>query len=92
MKSKAEYTLYYWSVPFRGQFIRAILSYANKTYEEPDDKAIADLMDLVPGKQPYPFMGPPLLVDDEDGSTLAQMPAIAFCGGQIERSLRSVAK
>ena len=25
------YELYYWSVPFRGQFVRAVLAYAGKT-------------------------------------------------------------
>lgn len=78
MNSKPPYTLYYWSLPFRGQFIRAILSYAGQAYDEPDDKAISALMKLAPDKQPYPFMGPPFLVDHEDGSTLAQMPAIAL--------------
>ena len=26
----SDYDLYYWSVPFRGQFVRAVLAYAGK--------------------------------------------------------------
>jgi len=26
-----DYELYYWSVPFRGQFVRAVLAYAGKS-------------------------------------------------------------
>lgn len=87
MTSKTDFTLYYWSVPFRGQFIRAILAYAGQTVEEPDDHAIGKIMGQPPAGQPYPFMGPPVLVDHADGSTLAQMPAIALYLGEKLRLL-----
>ena len=75
----ADYTLYYWQVPFRGQFIRAILAHAGKTWEEGDVEAI---MALPPAEQPVPFMGPPVLVDGGNGFQLAEMPAIAFYLGE----------
>jgi len=39
-----DYKLYYWSVPFRGQFVRAILAYAGKSWTESGDAAISTLM------------------------------------------------
>ena len=41
----ADYDLYYWSVPFRGQFVRAVLAYAGKTWTEGGDAAIVKLME-----------------------------------------------
>lgn len=76
----ADYTLYYWPVPFRGQFIRAILAYAGKTWDEPDD--VAEQMAAPPGQQLIPHMGPPVLVDNSSGFKLAEMPAIAFYLGE----------
>ena len=71
-----DYTLYYWPVPFRGQFIRAILAHAGKTWDEPDD--VGALTGADPARQPVPFMGPPVLIDKASGFKLSQMPAIAF--------------
>jgi glutathione S-transferase len=39
------YDLHYWSVPFRGQFVRAVLAYAGQEWSEAGDDAIAKLMD-----------------------------------------------
>ena len=75
----ADYTLYYWPVPFRGQFIRAILAHAGKTWEESDVEA---LMALPPSKQPVPFMGPPVLIDQSTDFALSEMPAIALYLGE----------
>jgi len=75
-----DYTLIYWPVPFRGQFIRAILAHAGKTWNESDD--VAALTSAPPDKQPVPFMGPPVLVDESTGFTLSEMPAIAFYLGE----------
>jgi glutathione S-transferase len=33
----SDYVFYYWSVPFRGQFVRAVLAYAGKTWTEGGD-------------------------------------------------------
>lgn len=34
------YTLYYWSAPFRGQFVRAVLAFAGKGWTEAGDDVI----------------------------------------------------
>ena|SRR5690606_8587791 len=73
----ADYDLYYWPVPFRGHFVRAILAYAGKTWTEHDADAIDDLMLAPPQEQPVPFKGPPVLIDKASGFALSQMPAIA---------------
>ena len=75
----ADYTLYYWPVPFRGQFIRAVLAHAGKTWEEGDVEA---LMAMPPAKQPVPFMGPPVLIDPRTDFALSEMPAIALYLGE----------
>ena len=74
----ADYDLYYWPVPFRGQFIRAILAYAEKSWDEHDSGEIGQLMSLEPEDQPIAFMGPPVLTDVKSGFTISQMPAIAM--------------
>jgi hypothetical protein len=70
----SDYTLYYWPMPFRGQFIRAILAYAGKSWDEPDAD-VAQVMEAAPDQQPVPFMGPPMLVTEKTGFALAEMPA-----------------
>ena len=40
----SDYELYYWSVPFRGQFVRAVLAFAGKSWTERGDGAISKLM------------------------------------------------
>jgi glutathione S-transferase len=55
----SDYDLYYWSVPFRGQFVRAVLAYAGKTCTEAGDTTISELMEGPVKKMPVPFMGPP---------------------------------
>ncbi len=78
----SDYDLYYWSVPFRGQFVRAILAYAGKTWTEGGDAAISRLIGGAVGDMPVPFMGPPLLVDRKTDFALAEMPAIIFYLGE----------
>ena len=78
----SDYDLYYWSVPFRGQFVRAILTHAGKTWTERGDAAIAKLMEMPARKMPVPFMGPPLLVDKKTKFAIAQMPAIILYLGE----------
>ena len=77
-----DYELHYWQMPFRGQFIRAILAWAGQRWDESDDGAIGRLMDEDVHRQPIPFKGPPLLVDRRSGFALAQMPAIAYWLGE----------
>jgi len=76
----ADYTLIYWPVPFRGQFIRAILAHAGKAWDESD--RVAELTGAAPEDQPVPFMGPPVLIDERSGFRLSEMPAIAFYLGE----------
>ena len=78
----ADYDLYYWPVPFRGQFVRAVLAYAGRTWTEHDSDAIATLIDGPLGAMPVPFVGPPLLVDRRADFAIAQMPAIVLYLGE----------
>jgi glutathione S-transferase len=78
----SEYDLYYWPVPFRGQFVRAVLAFAGKTWTEKDASTITELMDAPVKRMPIPFMGPPLLIDKKAGAAIAQMPAIIFYLGE----------
>jgi glutathione S-transferase len=71
-----DYTLYYWSVPFRGQFVRAVLAWAGKAWREAGDDRIKELMEAQVEKMPVPFMGPPLLIDKANSFAIAEMPAI----------------
>jgi glutathione S-transferase len=77
-----DYDLYYWSVPFRGQFVRAILAYAGQTWTEGGDAAISKLMGAPVKDMPVPFMGPPMLIDRKADFTIAQMPAIVLYLGE----------
>ena len=78
----SDYELYYWSVPFRGQFVRAVLAYAGKSWDEAGDEAITKLMEGPVKKMPVPFMGPPLLIDRRADIAIAQMPAIMLYLGE----------
>lgn len=78
----SDYTLYYWSVPFRGQFVRAVLAHAGRTWTEGGDAAISTLMDGPVGDMPVPFMGPPMLIDRQADLAIAQMPAIILYLGE----------
>ena len=78
----SDYDLYYWSVPFRGQFVRAVLAYARKTWTEHEDAAISKLMGGPVRRMPVPFMGPPMLIDKKADFAIAQMPAIVLYLGE----------
>jgi glutathione S-transferase len=78
----SDYDFYYWSVPFRGQFVRAVLAYAGKTWTEGGDAAIAQLMEGPVEDMPVPFMGPPMLVDRKAEIAIAEMPAIVLYLGE----------
>src|SRR5579863_1953583 len=77
-----DYELYYWSVPFRGEFVRAVLAYAGKTWTEGGDATISKLMDGPVSRMPVPFMGPPLLIDKKADFAIAEMPAIILYLGE----------
>jgi len=81
-KPSPEYVLYYWPVPFRGHFIRAILTYAGANWAEGEN--VPAVMGAAADKQPVPFMGPPLLVN-RDGFAVSQTSAIAlYLGEKLE--------
>ncbi|MCZ7866183.1 MULTISPECIES: glutathione S-transferase [Agrobacterium] len=76
------FELYYWPVPFRGQFIRGILAYRGYSWVEHAVDAVEEMMGREPGKQPVAFMGPPVLIDRERRFAVSQMPAIAMYLGE----------
>ncbi len=78
----SDYDLYYWPVPFRGQFVRAVLAFAGKRWTERDGAAIAELMGKPAADMPVPFMGPPMLIDKKADFAIAQMPAIVLYLGE----------
>jgi len=78
----SDYELYYWPVPFRGEFVRAVLAYAGKTWTESDAAAISNLMDGPVKHMPVPFMGPPMLIDKKADFAIAEMPAIILYLGE----------
>ena len=78
----ADYDLYYWPVPFRGQFVRAVLAYAGRSWTEGEPAALAGLRDGTVEDMPVPFMGPPILIDNQAKLAIAQMPAIVIYLGE----------
>lgn len=77
-----DYALHYWSIPFRGQFVRAVLAFADKTWTESDDASIKTVMDGPIKDMAVPFMGAPFLVDNKAHFAIAQMPAIVLYLGE----------
>lgn len=78
----SDYDFYYWPLPFRGQFIRALLAHAGKSWDEHGAEEIEALMQRDPTDQPIAFMGPPVLIERATGLALSQMPAIAIYLGE----------
>lgn len=77
-----DYDFYYWQLPFRGQFVRALMAYAGKTWTESDDKSIMKMIKGPVNDLPVPFMGPPMLIDNKTGVAIAEMPAIVLYLGE----------
>jgi glutathione S-transferase len=77
-----DYDLYYWPIPFRGQFVRAVLAHASKSWTEHDGAAISKLMGSGVKQMPIPFMGPPLLIDKKADFAISQMSAIVLYLGE----------
>ncbi|CUX56389.1 MULTISPECIES: glutathione S-transferase [Agrobacterium] len=78
----SNFELYYWPVPFRGQFIRGILAHCEYSWDEHGADGVEEIMSREPGKQPVAFMGPPVLIDRERSFAISQMPAIAMYLGE----------
>ncbi len=79
----SRFTLYYWPIPFRGQFARYILAYAGEQWDEPDVEAVSAVYQSEIADQPLPFMGPPLLHDREGDIWISQSPAICSYLGEV---------
>lgn len=78
-----EYTLYYWPLPFRGQFVRSVLAHVGVAWTEASIEDLIALKGAEPAKQLVPHMGPPVLTDHTADLSLAQTPAIlAYLGGK----------
>ena len=77
------FTLYYWPIPFRAQFIRYVLAYAGEAWDEPDRDAVMAIYRSAIADQPLPLMGPPLLHDRKEDVWVSQSPAIASYVGEI---------
>ena len=75
-----DYDLYYWPIPFRGQFVRATLAFAGKSWREHSD--IPRLTGGPLDKMPVAFMAPPLLVERRTGFAVSQMAAILLYLGE----------
>ena len=73
----SDYDLYYWPIPFRGQFVRAVLAFAGKSWTEHGGQ-IPALMGKPVDKMRVPFMGPPVLIDRHADFAISQMSAIVF--------------
>lgn len=71
-----DFTLYYWPIQFRGQFVRAVLAYVAASWNEAGfDETLAQRT-ADPSAQLIPHMGPPILTDLRQGVHISQMPAI----------------
>ena len=77
------FTLYYWPIPFRAQFIRYILAYAGEAWDEPNRDAVMAIYQSEIADQPLPFMGPPLLHDRKEDVWVSQSAAISSYLGEI---------
>lgn len=84
--SNMKYTLYYWPIPFRGQYARALMKLKGIEWEE------ASPMDLrndgakrgADGELEAQFMAPPLLYDHDLKVYIPQTPAIvSFLARQL---------
>jgi glutathione S-transferase len=79
----SEYTLYYWPLPFRGQFVRSVLAHAGASWTEASMGDLIAQKDAEPAEQLVPHMGPPVLTDHAANLSLAQTQAIlTYLGGK----------
>ena len=82
---KTDYTLYYWPLPFRGQFIRSVLAHVDASWTEASIDDLIELMGAEPSTQLVPHMGPPVLTDHSKDLSLAQTQAILiYLGGKYD--------
>jgi len=77
-----DYTLYYWPVPFRGQFVRAVLAHVGATWNELGFNDINAERRKSPSEQIVPHMGPPVLIDHANDFAVSQTAAILLYLGR----------
>ena len=76
-----DYELYYWDLPFRGNFIQLLLEDARANYRKADAAEVYPERNL---QLHYPGMAPPFLYDRRLDAWYAQMPAILLhLGGAL---------
>ena len=71
-----QYKLYYWPLPFRGNFPRILLEHAGIPYRLSTLDENVTLKDAPVTQQGIPAMAPPVLHDFENDAWINQMPAI----------------
>ena len=70
------YTIYYWSIAIRGNFVRVLFAHAGVSYTEAPIPELIALRALPLNEQPYPSMAPPFLHDHEEDVFLSQTTSI----------------
>ena len=81
----SEYTLYYWPLPFRGQFVRSALAHVGASWREASLRELIEIKDAEPARQIVPHMAPPVLTDHAADLSLAQTQAIlTYLGTKYE--------
>ena len=70
------YKLYYWPLPFRGNFPRLLMEHASAGYEMSSLEENVELKDRAVADQGIPGMAPPMLHDFAEDVWINQMPAI----------------
>jgi len=80
----SSYTVYYWPIPFRGNFVRVLLAHTGVSYTEAPIPALGALRALPVSEQPFPAMAPPFLHDHEDDVFLSQTTSIVhYLGNKL---------
>ena len=59
----AKFALYYWPIPFRGNFVKVLFAYKQEPLELAAVPELVKLKNLPVAEQPCPFMAPPYLHD-----------------------------
>ena len=60
-----KYTLYYWPIPFRGQFVRALLRYKGVQFDEASPMDLRNGAKGADGELEAQFMAPPIIYDHD---------------------------
>lgn len=81
----ADYTLYYWPIQFRGQFVRAVLAYAGASWDEVGFDEVIAQKSTEPSAQLIPHMGPPVLTDHSRDFSISQIAAVLTYLGEKHR-------